>query len=146
MPVRRRMARRTGRRAARRTMRKRAAVAPMGMRRAAPMSRGRRRRPLAALLAVGGTAAVAYKIGKNNAQKVEQHTGKSFDDLSEEELGTAMEELDIDLPEEDEASGEELYEEEPDYIEELERLAGLKEKGIISEEDFEAKKKQLLGL
>jgi hypothetical protein len=57
-----------------------------------------------------------------------------------------MEELDIDLPEEDEASGEELYEEEPDYIEELERLAGLKEKGIISEEDFEAKKKQLLGL
>jgi hypothetical protein len=40
---------------------------------------------------------------------------------------------------------EEVYEEEPDYIEELERLAGLKEKGIISDEDFEAKKKQLLG-
>jgi FMN phosphatase YigB (HAD superfamily) len=105
---------------------------------------------LAALLAVGGTAAVAYKIGKNNAQKVEQYTGKSFDDLSEEELGTAMEELDIDLPEEDDDGGDlaEYPEEpdEPDYIDELERLAGLKEKGIISEEDFEAKKKQLLGL
>jgi hypothetical protein len=29
---------------------------------------------------------------------------------------------------------------------ELERLAGLKDQGIISEEEFEAKKKQLLGL
>jgi len=35
---------------------------------------------------------------------------------------------------------------EPDYIDELERLAGLKEKGIIFEEDYEAKKKKLLGL
>jgi hypothetical protein len=98
---------------------------------------------------VGGTAAVAYKIGKNNAQKVEQHTGKSFDDLSEEELGTAMEELNIELPEEDDDGGdsaEYAEEPEPDYIEELERLAGLKEKGIISEEEFDAKKKALLGL
>ena len=38
------------------------------------------------------------------------------------------------------------YEAEPDYIDELERLASLKEKGIITEEDFEAKKKELLGL
>lgn len=46
-------------------------------------------------------------------------------------------------------TGDEAYEEyvdEPDYIDELERLAGLKEKGILSEEEFEAKKKQLLGL
>ena len=110
-----------------------------------------------ALLAVGGTAAVAYKIGKGNAQKVEQYTGKPFDDLSEEELATAMDDLNIELPDEDEGEvgdqfedqaydDEDDYADEPDYIDELERLAGLKEKGIISQEEFEAKKKQLLGL
>jgi hypothetical protein len=34
----------------------------------------------------------------------------------------------------------------PAYIAELEKLAQLREKGIITAEDFEAKKKQLLGL
>jgi hypothetical protein len=118
-----------------------------------PAGRVRRRRPLAALLAVGGTAAVAYKIGKNNAQRVEQYTGKPFDSLSEDELATAMNDLNIDLPEEDDQADDQFEDEtyydvgqEPDYIDELERLAGLKEKGIITEEEFEAKKKRLLGL
>jgi hypothetical protein len=35
---------------------------------------------------------------------------------------------------------------EPDYVAELERLAQLKNQGILSEEEFEAKKKQILGL
>ena len=35
---------------------------------------------------------------------------------------------------------------EPDYIAELERLAQLRDQGIVSKEEFEAKKKQLLGL
>jgi len=35
---------------------------------------------------------------------------------------------------------------EPAYMAELEQLAQLKAQGIISEEDFEAKKKQILGL
>jgi hypothetical protein len=34
----------------------------------------------------------------------------------------------------------------PDYTAELERLAELRDKGVISAEDFEAKKNQLLGL
>lgn len=91
--------------------------------------RARRRSVLGSLLALGGTAAVAYKIGQNSVKRVEQHTGKSFDSLSEAELASAMDELNIDLP-----------------ADELERLADLKEKGIISEEEFQAKKKQLLGL
>jgi hypothetical protein len=33
-----------------------------------------------------------------------------------------------------------------DYIAELERLAELRDRGIISAEEFDAKKKQLLGL
>jgi hypothetical protein len=35
---------------------------------------------------------------------------------------------------------------EPDYAAELEQLAQLKAQGIITEEEFEAKKKQILGI
>jgi hypothetical protein len=35
---------------------------------------------------------------------------------------------------------------EPDYTAELEQLAQLKAQGIITEEEFEAKKKQILGI
>lgn len=35
---------------------------------------------------------------------------------------------------------------EPDYVAEIERLGQLKEKGLITEEEFQAKKKKLLGL
>jgi hypothetical protein len=33
-----------------------------------------------------------------------------------------------------------------DYTAELEKLAGLRDKGILTEEEFQAKKKQILGL
>ena len=35
---------------------------------------------------------------------------------------------------------------EPDYTAELEKLARLRDQGVISNEDFEAKKKQILGI
>ena len=35
---------------------------------------------------------------------------------------------------------------EPEYLGELERLSQLRDQGIISEEEFEAKKKQILGI
>jgi hypothetical protein len=35
---------------------------------------------------------------------------------------------------------------EPEYMAELERLAQLRQQGIVSEEEFNAKKKQILGL
>jgi hypothetical protein len=35
---------------------------------------------------------------------------------------------------------------EPDYMAELEQLAQLRNQGIISDEEFEAKKKQILGI
>src|SRR5215207_8880443 len=35
---------------------------------------------------------------------------------------------------------------EPGYVGELERLAQLRDQGIVSDEEFEAKKKQLLGI
>jgi type II secretory pathway pseudopilin PulG len=35
---------------------------------------------------------------------------------------------------------------EPDYMAELEQLAKLRDQGVVSDEEFEAKKKQLLGI
>ena len=51
-------------------------------------------------------------------------------------------------------AGEEQYAEaapaapaaEPDYVSELERLSHLRDQGVITAEDFDAKKRQLLGL
>jgi len=72
--------------------------------------------------------------------------------MSEEELNASMDDLGIELPEEEgvEYADDEYYDDapvqEPDYMQELQQLAGLRDQGIISDEDFEAKKKQLLGL
>ena len=35
---------------------------------------------------------------------------------------------------------------EPDYVAELEKLAQLRDSGVITADDFEAKKKQILGI
>ena len=130
--------------------------------------RYRRRRLLvggATFLLVGGAA---YKIGQAQANQIEQHTGKAPEDLTQAELEQAMDELDIEEQEltsqdqtaiEAEAEGASTPAPattpaqappqpagQPDYIEELKKLAELKEMGIITAEEFEAKKKQLLGL
>ena len=95
MPPRRRAARRAGRRTARRTTRRVARrrafrPAPVGYRR--PVVR----RPLGALLILGATAGVAYKLGKNQAQQIEEYTGYPPDQLSEEDLQAAMNDLGIE--------------------------------------------------
>lgn len=159
----RRTARRTGRRTARRTMRRRRMI-PMPVGR-----RYRRRRFLvggATMLLVGGAA---YKLGQKSVKQVEQHTGKPAEELSQEELEAALDELGIEEEEitdadmaaiEAEAVNDAPAPAQPaapqatstawagqaDYIEELKQLAQLKDAGIISAEEFEAKKKQLLNL
>jgi hypothetical protein len=125
------------------------------------------------LLAAGGTAA-AIKMTQKDAQRIEDHTGASVEELTEEELAQAMRDLgiqSIELDENDRAlitdQGAQApaaatpaaaappsapqpaaapVEPEPSYLDELERLADLRDRGIISDEDFEAKKRQLLGL
>jgi Flp pilus assembly protein CpaB len=117
------------------------------------------------VLAVGGTAA-AVKMSQKDAQRVEEHTGASVEELTEDELVAAMKDLgiqSIELTDEDKAAvvregglEEEGIEDEEDdaaapaaeadYLDELERLGTLHDRGIITEEEFQAKKKQLLGL
>lgn len=153
----RRTARRTGRRTGRRTAR-----------RVTRRRRRWRRRIMVGgfvLLAGAGTAA-AIKLSQKDAEKIEQHTGAGVDELSEEELVAAMQDLgikSIELNEDDQAVLTQEAGQEPaaavqptapaapaapdeSYLDELERLATLRDQGIITNEDFEAKKRQLLGL
>jgi multidrug resistance efflux pump len=98
-----------------------------------------------------GTAAV-YKMSKKDVQRVEEYTGKTAEELSDEELKAAIEDLQIQVDELSDAEWAEVEkadaeeEKEDDYIEQVERLAELHEKGILTDEEFEAKKKELLGL
>ncbi len=118
--------------------------------------RMRRRRRRRRILLVGGLIAYgAYKLSKKDAQRIEEHTGTDPEEMTDEELEKAMAELNIEKQYRDE-SDQEIVEKtpaqegqgagQPSYIDELERLAKLKDEGVITEEDFEAKKKQLLGL
>ena len=114
-------------------------------------------------MVVLGVGYGAYKLTQPQVQQVEQHTGKKAEDLSEEELEGAMDELGIEAQE---PTDEEIAmleaENDPDekpatkadsqgttdesYLDELERLASFRDQGIITQEDFDAKKKDLLGL
>lgn len=150
--MRRRSARRTTRRTARRTTRRVARRVRRRVRRRTMFVGGMM------VLAASGTAA-AIKLSKQDAQKIEQHTGLSPDQLEDQDLNQAMQELNIQsqsLSPEDQAalnqqnsqapSQTSAGAEQPEYIAELEKLGELKSSGVISEEEFQAKKKQILGL
>lgn len=132
--------------------------------------RMRRRR----ILLTGGLVAIAVKgtsnaikLSQQDAQRIETHTGQKPEDLSEEQLEAAINDLDIETQEltDADAAAIEATDAEPptpavqtspappsaapaqfDYITELTKLAELRDMGIITAEDFESKKKQLLGL
>jgi hypothetical protein len=105
---------------------------------------------------VGGLVAFgAYKMTKKDAQRIEEQTGTDPEEMTDEELEKAMAELNIEKQYRDDSDEEYIEDvpaqkgqeaDQPSYIDELERLSKLKDDGVITEEDFEAKKKQLLGL
>ena len=143
MPGRRGGGRRGGARMTVRRMTRRMAVR-MTMRR-------RRRRRRRRILLVGGLVAVGYagyKMSKKDVQRVEEHTGTSADELTDAQLEQAMDQLGIDKETmSDEEWGEvEKADQDADYVAEIERLSELHEKGILSDAEFEAKKKQILGI
>ena len=110
------------------------------------------------ILAASGTAA-AIKLSQQDAQRIEQHTGFPPDQLEDQDLNQAVQELNIQsqslTPEEQAALNQQNTQaaspaptgaKQTDYIAELEKLGELKNQGIITDEEFESKKKQLLGL
>ena len=134
-------------------MRGRRRAARMTVRR---MMRRRRRRRRRRILLVGGLVAFgAYKMSTKDAQRIEESTGTNPEEMTDQELEKAMAELNIEKQYRDDSDQEYVEDapaggsqgsSEPDFMEVLERLSGLKDQGIITEEEFEAKKKQLLGL
>lgn len=133
--------------------------------------RMRRRR----ILLTGGLIAIAVKgtsnaikLSQQDAQRIETHTGQKPEDLSEEQLEAAINDLDIEtheLTDADVATMEAADAESDapsaaaappappastpaqlDYITELKKLAELRDMGILTDGEFEAKKKKLLGL
>jgi len=115
------------------------------------MRRRRRRRIIGVALLGGLIAYGAYKLSKRDVQRVEEHTGKSADELSDEEMGKAMDDLNIEkqyVDDDDKAYIDQQGSQEdsqPSYLDELERLGKLKDEGYITEQEFEDKKQQLLG-
>ena len=141
------------------------------------MRRRMRRRMVIGGMVVLGVGYGAYKLTQSQVQQVEQKTGKKAEDLSEEELEGAMDELGIEAqePTDEEIAMLEAGN-EPDekpaaqvasqgttdeksatptasqgttdvsYLDELERLASFRDQGFITQEEFDAKKKDLLGL
>ena len=103
------------------------------------------------LLLVGGMAVLGYagyKMSQKDVQRVEEQTGQKADELTDEQLEQAMDQLGI---EKETMSDEEWAEAQkadaqPSYLDELERLGELHKQGILTDEEFSGKKKDLLGL
>jgi putative NADPH-quinone reductase len=66
-------------------------------------------------------------------QQIQQQTGKHPDQMSEDELNAAMDKTGIEPKAANDSD-----------IDQLEKLADLKEKGVLTEAEFEAKKSQIL--
>jgi RES domain-containing protein len=113
------------------------------------MRRRRRRRRM--LLLVGGMAVLGYagyKMSQKDVQRVEEHTGQQADELTDEQLEQAMDQLGIEketMTDEEWAEAQQA-DAQPSYMDELERLADMHKQGILTDEEFSGKKKQLLGL
>jgi hypothetical protein len=122
------------------------------------------------VLAASGTAA-AIKLSQQDAKRIEQYTGIPPDQLEDQDLNQAMQELNVQsqplAPEEQAALNQQNNQStsgaaapqaaqsvsptisganQPDYLSELVKLGELRDMGIITDEEFNAKKKQLLGL
>jgi hypothetical protein len=103
---------------------------------------------------VGGLVAFgAYKMSSRDADRIEQHTGVPPEELEDQELERAMDDLGIErqtVSAEDREQGGDEPSAGGDAgagdIDQLTRLAELHEQGILTDEEFAAKKTQILGL
>lgn len=134
--------------------------------------RRRRRRTIRRSMLVGGMVVIAaqgtakaVKLSQQDAQRIQQQTGMAPHELEDEDLNQVMQELNIQsqpLSAEDQAALDQSGSAqtpapqavqppvetapEQDVITQIERFADLRDRGILTEEEFEAKKRQLLGI
>ena len=87
--------------------------------------------------AMGRTAVVAVTATAGSIGVSRRQAGRWEDQAQQQEAAAAQQQQAAPPP---------AAAEEPDYMAELEQLAQLRDQGILSDEEFEAKKKQLLGI
>lgn len=119
--------------------------------------RVRRRRRRRRILLVGGLVAFGtYKFTQRDAERIEQHTGVEPEELDDAELEQAMSDLNIE-PQKVTSADVEEGAEAPSSVaqggessaalgEEIEKLAALRDQGILTDAEFESAKRKTLGL
>jgi hypothetical protein len=99
------------------------------------------------VLLVGGLIGLgAYKLGKKDVERIEQHTGTSAEELTDEELERAMDDLQIEKQYREDSDQESGSGGETSSLDELAELGKLRDDGVLTDEEFEAKKKDILDL
>lgn len=134
------------------------------MPRAARRGRRRRRRVRRRrVMLVGGLVGYGvYKFSTRDAQRIEEHTGVDPEELDDAELEQAMRDLNIEQQKVTSADLEQGGQQAASapaaaapaaaaagggslsYLDELTKLASLHEQGILTDAEFDAKKKQIL--
>jgi hypothetical protein len=95
-------------------------------------------RGVARTAVVAGTAsAVAGRVRHHQDQKWAQQEQEQYDQQVTAQQSAAYEQQQM---------AAQAAPAQPDYMAELERLGQLKNQGIITEDEFQAKKKQILGI
>lgn len=98
---------------------------------------------------IGGGGLVAARAATRMRSRQQYRTMSRMQrrrSWAEEKMGARQDFEPAGQGQEEAAAPEPAAPSAPDYTAELEKLAGLRDKGIISAEDFEAKKNQLLGI
>jgi hypothetical protein len=105
---------------------------------------------------VGGLVGYgAYKFSTRDAKRIEEHTGVDPEELDDAELENAMRDLDIEQQKVTSADVEPTGQQtaaaptavsggSTSYLDELTKLASLHQQGILTDAEFDAKKKQIL--
>jgi hypothetical protein len=92
---------------------------------------------------------VPIKLHREEIKKLREHSDKPLHDMSEEELLAAMEELGIEKRQfdpQDQEVADKANKTTKEDLELLEKLTQMNYSGLITDEEYEAKKKQILGL
>jgi hypothetical protein len=100
------------------------------------------------MMLVGGLVAFgAYKMSKKDADRIQQDTGTAPEDMTDEELDASMAKLGIEKQYRDASDVEEPAPSgTASAAEELQKLAKLRDQGILTEEEFSSMKKKTLDI
>lgn len=100
---------------------------------------------LFSLFLLAGTG-LAFKLHRDDIRRMEEESDRPINDLTEEELLMLMKELGIKVHDPGNNYGTQIKLSTKEELEQIEKLAELLYKGFITDEEYQAKKRQILGL